>query len=498
MRVLVTGGSGVVGKMAVTALIARGHAVRLLSRHAEADAAQWPRGVEARNASVADAGQIRGAATGCDAVLHVAGIVAESPPDVTFVNTNVEGTRNLLRETERAKVGRFLYVSSLGADRGASEYHRSKYAAENLVREFPGVWIILRPANVYGPGDEVISLLLKMMRTLPVIPFVGSGDQPFQPLWADDLGEALAQAVERTDLKGRVLELAGGEETSVRDVLDRFEKITGKSPPRLRVPQMLAGPGARAAEMLGLELPVTAGQLQMMEEGSVIANPLDNALIAVFHITPTPLDTGLRMLADVLPPKLPSDGIGAFTRKRFWADIVGSPRDAQQTMTLVCTRFADLCDRNLDVGAEPDTPVTLTLGTTITMAVPLRGTIQVRVEELTETAVTMVTLQGHPLAGAVRFAAKDLERAVRFEVAVFSRAANFVDWVALAMGGSRLQNATWTHLVEEVVEQSGGTAPEGVETETTELDDADRERVERWLQELVNRESRETLGAKMQ
>jgi uncharacterized protein YbjT (DUF2867 family) len=119
---------------------------------------------------------------------------------------NVEGTRRLAAEAKRAGVRRFVYVSSLGAERGASDYHRSKKAAEDAVRAVaPEGWLILRPGNVYGPGDEVISLLLKMVRALPVVPTIGRGDQPFQPVWHEDLGLALARAVERENPRGVAL-----------------------------------------------------------------------------------------------------------------------------------------------------------------------------------------------------------------------------------------------------------------------------------------------------
>lgn len=66
MKVLVTGGTGVVGQAVVTELCRSGHAVRLLSRNATADAARWGDGVEAWPASVTDPTKIRGSAEGCD------------------------------------------------------------------------------------------------------------------------------------------------------------------------------------------------------------------------------------------------------------------------------------------------------------------------------------------------------------------------------------------------------------------------------------------------
>src|SRR5579884_143993 len=104
MRVLVTGGTGVVGASAVAELHRRGHAVRVLSRHARQREAWWPEGVDGWTGDVSDAGSIRGAADGCDVVLHLAGIVDEAPPERTFERVNVNGTRYVVMEAERAGV----------------------------------------------------------------------------------------------------------------------------------------------------------------------------------------------------------------------------------------------------------------------------------------------------------------------------------------------------------------------------------------------------------
>src|SRR5215212_947400 len=125
MKILVTGGTGVIGEGVIPELISREHAVRLLSRHADDDAKQWP-GVEPFAGNVAEAASLNGAADGCDAIVHIAGIAFEDPPKLTFQAVNVDGTRHVLDEAKRANVKRFVYVSSLGADVGASDYHQSK------------------------------------------------------------------------------------------------------------------------------------------------------------------------------------------------------------------------------------------------------------------------------------------------------------------------------------------------------------------------------------
>jgi NADH dehydrogenase len=488
MKVLVTGGTGVVGPEVVRRLLRRGHAVRLFSRHATDDRRAFEGEVDAVDGDVTDESAVRGAAEGCDAVLHMAAIVAERPPKLTFEAVNVEGTRRLLAEAERAGVRRFVYVSSLGADRGESGYHRSKRRAEALVRGFRGDWLVCRPGNVFGPGDAQISLLLKMVRTLPAVPLVGSGDDPFQPVWCEDLGEALARAVERDDLSGRELDLAGAERTSMNDVVDRFSKMTNLSPARLPLPAWLESTGAKLAARFGVPLPVGADQITMVTEGNVIAQGRENALIEVLGVRPTPLDESLPKLGDSLPERLPSEGIGPMHHKTYRAKVRGARLDAEQLIALVRDAFGELAPRaTVEVGAEPASPSRrLEPGATITMALPLRGHVQVRVEEVAPRAITLATLEGHPLAGAVRFVAEpEPEGAVRFEVRAWHRAATLADLLVMETLGGALQSFTWQSFVEAVVERSGGHAVAGVEVTSERPDEAETKSFERWLEGLI-------------
>jgi uncharacterized protein YbjT (DUF2867 family) len=485
MKVLVTGGTGVVGQAAVTELLKRGHTIRLVSRNAEEDARQWLEGVESWPADVTDQAALRGSAEGCDLVLHVAGIVDEAPPELTFEAVNMEGTRTMVREAERCRVGRFVYVSSLGAEAGDSPYHRSKRRAEEIVRGFAGGWIILRPGNVYGPGDEVVSRILTMVRTFPVVPVLGTGDDKFQPLWAEDLALALGECVRRTDLHGRVLEVAGEEKTSLNDIVDRLSDITGRSPARVPIPSFVASAGVTIAGLLGAKLPVNESQLIMLSEGNVIATPGGNALTGVFHIKPTPLDSGLRKLADAQPEQTPDQGVGSLERKRFWVDIAGSPLKPEELFARFRMRFGELAPLSMNLQAEPGTPTTLSKGNTLTMSLPVRGNVQVRVEQTTPNTAVLVTLAGHPLCGAIRFLAEQRGDLVRFEVQVHDRPANLADWLVMRTVGEGVQATSWERLVLAMVEESGGAQVSPVQSESEFLDEARAERVEAWVKELV-------------
>jgi nucleoside-diphosphate-sugar epimerase len=484
MRVLVTGGTGVVGSSAVTALLQHGHSVNLLSRHAERDARAWAHGVTAIEGDITDPTALATATAGCDAVVHLVGIVDETPPDVTFHRINVVGTQNVVREAERAGARRLVYVSSLGCDRGDSPYHRSKREAEEVVRHFAGEWVILRPGAVYGPGDEHISMLLKMMRVLPAIPLVGDGEQPFQPVWNEDVAEVIALAAEREDVVGGVYDIAGEDVTSQRDLLKRFERLTNRTPVVIPVPEFLAQAGLRVAGAAGIDVGINDSQMQMLVEGNVLPPGANNALTRVFGVAPTPLEEGLRRLADAQPEQLPAGGVGSLKRKRFWADIRDSRYDADQLLRHVRTHFDEVAPTVMSPAAEPGTPVQIHEGETLTLDLPLRGHAQVRVAEVDERRFTLLTLEGHPLAGAVRFQTEPRGDVVRFEIQAYDRAANVVDMLMMRTLGDRLQDAAWERLVQNVVSVSGGHA-DTVELSSETLSPSEADIVQRWAEELV-------------
>lgn len=489
MRILVTGGTGVVGTSTVTELVRRGHSVVLLSRHAETDVGQWPSGVSARAGDVARPRSIRGAADGCDVVLHMVGVVDESD-EATFVGVNVDGTANVIAEAERSGTGRFVFLSSLGASRGTSEYHRSKREAEVIVRRFRGAWTICRPGNVYGPGDEQISLLLRMVRSpSPLVPTIGGGDEPIQPIWHEDLAAALATVVERPDLAKRELDIAGAELTSQKDLIERLSRITGRPVRGVPVPDFLATLGAKAISLVGWDVSFNAQQVTMLHEGSAIGAEGINALTQVLEIEPTPLDAGLRQLCDLQPEQLPSTGIGTLTRKRFRADIAGC-HDAAALFTLFRHHFNDVTPVFVEVAPEPSANDLIDEGESITLSLPMRGHVQVRVAELTDHEVTLLTLEGHPLAGAVRFSAAAFGDLVRFQIDVFDRASNVLDLIAMRALGDRVQSHTWSQVVERVIALSGGVAPEGVQHESRSLDDDEADEVQRWLEGITTRRKR--------
>jgi uncharacterized protein YbjT (DUF2867 family) len=483
MKILVTGGTGVIGEGVIPELLQEGHTVRLLSRHANEDAKQWE-GVEPFRGNVADPASLRGAALGCDAVLHIAGIAKEHPPDLTFASINVDGTRNILEETKRAGVKTFVFVSSLGADNGASDYHKSKLAAEKLVQQSQLAWTIVRPGNVYGPGDEVISTMLKLVRALPAIPVIDDGSQEFQPIWYEDLAKMLAAAVTRNDVRGQIVEAAGNEITSMNDILERFGKITGRSFIRVPVPMPLASLATRIAS-LAVDLPVDQEKLTMLQEKNVVRG---KSAAEALGVRTTPLEEGLKRLADSIPEMLPEEGFGSMEHKRFRADIAGARHTAASLMAIFRNRTNEIMP--IEFAAEPGSPDSVEKGATMTGNIPGRGNIQVRTEVDEPTRIVFATLEGHPLAGIVEFTTSDVPGGVRFAIDVYARASNLFDWIGMKTVGRAAQNANWRTVVQRMIDASGGTS-DGVHEEKQRLDDDEAARVEKRVKSLVQERKRE-------
>ena len=488
MKVLVTGGTGIVGESAIAALVQHGHEVRILSRYGDRGVTRWPRGVEARAGDVAKATGVAGSARGCDAIVHIAGIEEEAPPDNTFDKINVLGTRHVVAEADRAAVRRLVYVSSLGADTGTSEYHKSKRRAEQIVHGCTRPWVILRPGGVYGPGDKNLSLVLKMVRTLPAIPVLDGGNQRFQPIWYEDLGKAIAAALDAPDVTGRALEVAGPDQASMNDLLDRLQRLVGRSPRRVSIPGGIASMTVQVATLLGFELPVSEARLTMLKEENVVPAGRENALRSVLGVEPTRLDDGLRKLVGVIRQQLPSEGVGPLVHKRYWADIDGSFFRAAARRDVFRRNIAQVMP--FETSEETGPIANLKKNQTFTLMLPLRGALSMRVEDITPDRIVCSTLDGHPLAGLLTFDFLERGTQVRFEAGVHARAADTVDAILLAMIGELLQDANWTTVVERVVKMSGGRAPAGAQMLVLTLDDDAAEKVEEWARELMVRRLR--------
>jgi hypothetical protein len=200
----------------------------------------------------------------------------------------------------------------------------------------------------------------------------------------------------------------------------------------------------------------------MLREGNVIQPGEVNALTEVLGVTPIPLDEGLRRLASTQPEQL--QGTGTLMQRRYWAFLAGVQRTPQDLFAEFRRRFFELVPESTVRNAEETAK--LEPGSVLTLSLPFRGNVQVRIMEVTDTELTLVTVAGHPLAGSntFRFAGTpgvDL----RFEVETCDRSATLLDELAMVPFGGFMKRFTWTTLVEETARMAGSLPPVEAQTE---------------------------------
>lgn len=260
MKVLVTGGTGFVGRSVVRHLIEAGHTVRILLRPGP-HSPRLPPGVpiQATLAGLTDRRGVQAALVGMQAVVHLAG-EERSGSQARLQATDVEGARVLVEGAAQAGVQRILALSHLGAE-PASAYPvmRAKAQMEGLLRGGGVPYTVLRSGLAYGPLDHFTVPLAMLLATSPgFFPLIGDGQTRVQPIWVEDLATAITWALEEPALAGRSHEIGGPEHLTLEECVDLVMAACGSrrvlwrvAPPYARVALWLAGRALRRPAFSG-------------------------------------------------------------------------------------------------------------------------------------------------------------------------------------------------------------------------------------------------------
>jgi len=217
-----------VGREVVTELLALGSPVRLLVRHPERahSFAHHPR-VESIRGDALQHATLPPAMAGVHAVIHLIGIIAETPR-VTYEQAHVEATRNLLAAAREAGVTRWIQMSALGTRPFArSRYHLTKWQAEELVRRSGLDWTIFRPSLIYGHDerDRLLNLLRLALSgpasfiQLYSLPLLDGGRPLIQPVSVREVARCFALAPAKEAALGRTFDLVGPVAFSWREMV---------------------------------------------------------------------------------------------------------------------------------------------------------------------------------------------------------------------------------------------------------------------------------------
>jgi uncharacterized protein YbjT (DUF2867 family) len=281
--VTVFGGSGFVGRHVISALARDGWRVRVATRRPDLAFHLQTSGrvgqIHAVQANLRYPQSIAQALHKADAVVNLVGILREQGAQ-TFQALHVDGASAVAAATRQAGIGAMVHLSAIGADANSpSLYARSKAAGEVAVKEALPDAIVLRPSVVFGPEDNFFNRFAAMARFSPALPLIGGGETRLQPVFAGDVGAAVAKALDGGATPGTVYELGGPDIRSMHDIKAFILKVVERKRLLLPVPFPLAstiGGVTQVAMKLSLGLfpemfALTRDQVELLRHYNVVS-----------------------------------------------------------------------------------------------------------------------------------------------------------------------------------------------------------------------------------
>lgn len=232
MKVVVAGGTGLLGREIVQAMLDAGHEVVVASRSQPSDGAMQPRAtwvsVDVTNPSTL-APAFEGADVIVDAVQFPNSPIENPKKGFTFERIDLGGTKNLVDAAKEAGVPHFILVSGVGADEDG-EYHwlRYKWQEEQHLKASGVPYTIIRPSWIYGPRDVSLNRFLNFAKFLPFIPVIGNGKTRINPLFVGDLAAHVAATPGNAAAMGKTFEIGGPTVMTMDEVIRTALRVAGK------------------------------------------------------------------------------------------------------------------------------------------------------------------------------------------------------------------------------------------------------------------------------
>jgi len=294
--VTVFGGSGFVGRHVVRELAKRGYRVRAAVRHPSRAGflrtMGLPGQVEAVYADIKDDESVARALSGAGMAVNLVGILYESGKQ-KFDAVQAEGAGRIAWSAKAKGVERLVHVSAIGADSDSpAQYAAAKGDGEAAVLDaFPEA-VILRPSIIFGNGDGFFNRFAAMAKFLPALPLLGGGHTRMQPVYVDDVADAVCTALEDTSTSGKIYELGGPRTYSFKELMQIVLDETQRKRLLAPIPWGIARMQGRILGMLPAPL-LTLDQVKMLEADNVVSDAAvsENRTIEDLGLTPKSVES---------------------------------------------------------------------------------------------------------------------------------------------------------------------------------------------------------------
>lgn len=272
--VAVFGGSGFLGRYAVSALAKAGYRIRVGVRNPNLGNYLVPMGqvgqIQLVKANILNPEHVAATISGAEAVVNLVGILSQSGRQ-RFARVHRDAPGEIAKAALEAGVSTFVHVSALGASPNSpSIYAKTKAEGEMRVRDaFPAA-TILRPSLLFGPEDNFFNRFAGMARFSPFLPLIGGGHTRFQPVYVGDVAATVARAVsDPPGTRGRTYELGGPSTYTFKELMELILRETCRERALVPVPFALATFGAALAGLWPWP-PITPDQVRLLKTDNVL------------------------------------------------------------------------------------------------------------------------------------------------------------------------------------------------------------------------------------
>ena len=244
--------------------------------------------VEVYYGSVNDPDALASACQGVEAVIHLVAVIRQSRGS-TYERVNRQGVANVAAAAKEAGgVRNFIHLSALGAaDNPRFPYLSSKWQGEQEVIDGGLPYTIIRPSVMFGPGDEFLNALAALVRSFPVVPVIGNGNNRLQPIAVADVARCVVLSLDRGDLKSKIVEIGGPQQLSYNEMVRLVGRTLGRRRLRFHVPVWVMWLNVSLMQLLLPRPPITREMLRMLP----IRNVAELGVVEeTFGFTPRPVE----------------------------------------------------------------------------------------------------------------------------------------------------------------------------------------------------------------
>ena len=288
--ITIIGGSGYIGRHLTGKLAEKGYRIRLAVRDTEKAAQLMTQGdvgqVVGVQTNIRNVPSIERAVAGADVVINLVGLLYEAGAQ-KFDAVHAEGAGNVAAAAKAAGARQLIQMSALGADeKGESSYARTKADGEARVKAAYPEATILRPSVVWGNDDDFTNKFAQMSTMMPALPLGEGGKNKMQPLWIEDLVEAIVKIVETPALQGKTYELGGPDALSMAEIIGIITSVTERTMFVLPAPYSMMGVMGFFMGLIPGKPMLTSDQVKLTKADNLVSEGADG--FASLGIEPKP------------------------------------------------------------------------------------------------------------------------------------------------------------------------------------------------------------------